>query len=56
MYLAFLDIKKAYDKVNGSIIIYILEKKGFPSKLCKLINRMYENAKSKFIFGKDETD
>ena len=56
LYLAFLDIEKAYDKVNRSTLIYTLEKLGFPSKLCKLINSMYKNTKSKFFFGDIETD
>ena len=51
LYLAFLDIEKAYDKVNRKTLIYILNKIGLPQKIVNLISSIYRNTKSKYIFG-----
>ena len=47
LYLAFLDIEKAYDKVNRQTLIYILGKLGCPKKYCELIKGMYTGTKAK---------
>ena len=41
LYLAFLDIEKAYDRVNRETLIYILDKLGFSTNICYLIKSMY---------------
>ena len=41
LYLSFLDIEKAYDRVNRETLIYILDKLGFSTNICYLIKSMY---------------
>lgn len=54
--LAFLDIEKAYDKINRKTLRTVIEKLGIPTKICNLIMGMYRNTKAKFIFGDIVTD
>ena len=54
--MAFLDIEKAYDRLNRKTLLIVLEKLGIPVKIRNLIKGMYENTKSKFIFGDIVTD
>lgn len=56
LYLAFLDIEKAYDKVNRQTLIYVLDKLGIPRKISNLVKGMYTNTKAKYIFGDIETE
>ena len=56
LYIGFLDIEKAYDRVNRDTLTYVLKKIGFPSKIYNIINSMYRNTKSKFTFGEIESD
>ena len=39
--ISFLDIQKAYDRVNRETLIYILDKLGFSTNICYLIKSMY---------------
>ena len=55
LYLAFLDIEKAYDKVNRRTLVSLLGHVGLHPKLTKLIEGMYANTKAKYIFGDIET-
>ena len=56
LYLAFLDIEKAYDKVNRHTLIQVLTSLGFHSKLCNIIKSMYTNTRARYIFGDIETN
>ena len=56
IFFAFLDIEKAYDKLNRRTLLIVLEKLGIPIKIRNLIKGMYENTKAKFIFGDVITD
>ena len=49
-------MKTDYDKVNRKTLVYLFEKLGFLSKICKLIQSMYVNTKSEFNYGGIETD
>ena len=56
LFLAFLDIEKAYDKVNREQLMFVLRKLGIPGKIRRIINGMYKRTKAKYIFGDIETD
>ena len=56
LYLVFLDIEKAYDKMDRRSLMIVLEKLGVPRKIKNLLKGMYENTKAKYIFGDIETD
>ena len=49
-------MKTDHDKVNRKTLVYLFEKLGFLSKICKLIQSMYVNTKSEFNYGGIETD
>ena len=55
LFIAFLDIEKAYDNVNREILQVVLRKLGVPEKYRKLIKGMYTNTKVKYVFGNIET-
>jgi hypothetical protein len=54
--ITFLDIKKAYDRVNRSILWERMEKIGLPKDLIQLIKRIYEGSNYTYQLGKIETD
>ena len=56
LYIAFMDIEKAYDRVNRRTLNHILINLGFPQKISNIIRTMYRNTKSKFLLGDIETD
>ena len=56
LFLAFLDVEKAYDKMNRDHLMFVLRKLGIPEKLRRIINGMYTRTKAKYIFGDIETD
>ncbi len=41
LYMAFIDLKKAYDSVSRSLLMDILRAEGLPEKLVVLIERLY---------------
>jgi len=41
-FVVFVDLVKAFDTINHKLMILVLEKYGFPPKLRKTIERMYE--------------
>ena len=56
LFLSFLDVEKAYDKLNRRTLLIVLEKLGVPSKIRNLIRGMYLKTKARFIFGDIMTD
>ena len=56
LFLAFLDVEKAYDKMNREQLMFVLRKLGIPEKIRKIIKGMYTRTKAKYIFGDIETD
>ena len=55
-YFAFLDIEKAYDRVNRRILCKVLEKCGVSDKLIKIISSMYVDTKARYVLGEIETE
>ena len=56
LYLCFLDIEKAYDRVNREILWKVLDKVGLSEKIVKIIRSMYEDTKAIYRLGTLETD
>ena len=55
-YLAFLDIEKAYDRVNRQVLCKVLKKCGMSEKIVRIIESMYENTRAKYALGDIETE
>jgi hypothetical protein len=55
-YLAFLDISKAFDKVDRNRIFSLLWDKGIQAKAWCMVKMLYEHVDSKVIFGDFESD
>ena len=56
LYLGFLDIEKAYDRVNRRQLCAVLEKVGLSEKIVNIVRSMYEDTKAKYRLGNLETD
>ena len=54
-YFAFLDLEKAYDKIDRGILCKVLIGVGFSDKIVNIIKDMYTNTKTKFNLGVLET-
>ena len=55
-YFAFLDIEKAYDRVNREILCMVLNKCGVSEKIVRIIESMYVNTRAKYALGNVETE
>jgi len=55
LYLAFLDIEKAYDKVNRHLMWKLLETIGLSDKIINIIKSLYVDTKAKFTLGDIES-
>ena len=55
-YFAFLDLEKAYDKINRDILFRVIAHLGFSDKIVRIIASMYRGTKSKFNLGYLETE
>ena len=55
-YVAFLDIEKAYDRVNRGILCKVLRKVGFSERIVSIIESMYVNTKAKYTLNEVESD
>ena len=56
LYLGFLDIEKAYDRVNRKLLCTVLEKVGLSRKIVNIIRSMYEDTRAVYVLGDLETD
>ena len=54
-YLAFLDIEKAYDRVDRRMLCKVLDEVGVSGKIVRIIRSMYENTRALFSMGDLET-
>ena len=55
-YFAFLDIEKAYDRVNREILCKVLSKCGMSQKMVNIIRSMYVNTRARYMLGDIESD
>ena len=55
-YFAFLDIEKAYDRVNRQVLCKVLKKCGMSEKVVRIIESMYVNTKARYTLGDIETE
>jgi exonuclease III len=56
LFMAFLDITKAYDKVDRDILWHKLEKMGIPGKLIRLVQESYKDPRGTATFQGATTD
>ena len=56
MYLAFLDIEKAYDRVNREILCKLLERVCMSKKVVDIITSLYEGTRAIYRLGEIETE
>ena len=55
LYLAFLDIEKAYDTVNRDRLLSLLHHIGMDTKIVKVIENLYKDNEVKFSLGSVST-
>ena len=48
-YVAFIDLEKAFDKVWGSAIFYLLWRRGIRGKLWRIMHKLNNNQKTRAI-------
>jgi hypothetical protein len=53
-YVLFVDLVKAYDMVNHSLLFRILKKYGIPEELVEVVERMYKDCKVHVQVGKEK--
>ena len=51
LYLGFLDIEKAYDRVNRERLGRVLEKIGLSAKVVNIVRSMYVDTRAKYSLG-----
>ena len=56
IYLAFLDLSKAFDRVWRDGLFYLLWKNGIQGKCWKLLKSLYSKVSNKVLFGQHETE
>ena len=56
LYLAFLDLSKAFDRVWRDGLFALLWENGIKGKCWRLLRKMYEKVENKVIFGDFESD
>ena len=56
LYLGFLDIEKAYDRVNREMLCRVLEKVGLCEKIVNIVRSMYVDTKARYKQGNIKTD
>ena len=55
-YFAFLDIEKAYDRVDREMLGRVLSRCGVSEKIVRIISSMYVNTRAKYALGDIETE
>jgi len=56
LYLAFIDISKAYDSIQRSLIWLALKKIGLPPKLIKMIQVIYQSNECRVRIEGNDSD
>ena len=56
LYLGFLNIKKAYDRINREMLCRVLEKVGLSEKTVNIVRSMYVDTKARYGLRNIETD
>ena len=56
LYICYIDIEKAYDKVDREVLFKVLEKVGLPVKVINIIRSLYRDTKALYSLGEFETD
>lgn len=56
LFVAFIDFRAAFDRVDRNLLIDKLEKKGIQGKMLGMIEKMYSNTKNEIITGKGKTE
>ena len=56
LYLGFLDIEKAYDRVNRGMLCSVLERVGLSEKIVNIIKSMYVGTRAIYRLGNLETE
>ena len=56
MYIAFIDMEKAYDRVDRRKLFEIIRMYGIDERLVSLIERVYEDNRVKFELGRHKTE
>ena len=56
LYLGFLNIEKAYDRLNREMFCGVLEKVGLSEKIVNIAKSMYVDIKARYRLGNIETD
>ena len=56
VFFAFIDIEKAYDRVDREILCDVLVNCGVTEKIVKIVRSLYRNTKAKYRLGNIESD
>ena len=51
LYMCFVDLEKAFDRVPRKVIAWAMRKKGLPEKMVRAVMSLYEDAKTKVKVG-----
>ena len=53
LYMCFVDLEKAFDRVPRNVMQWVLRKKGLPEILVKAVMSLYEGSKTKVKVGSE---
>ena len=56
MYVAFLDVEKAYDRVKRDILYSVLERLGMSEKIVSIVRSLYRETRAIYTLGNIRTD
>ena len=56
LYMCFVDLEKAFDRVPRKVIEWALRKRGVNERLVRAVMRLYEGAKTKVNVGGGMSD
>ena len=56
MFIAFVDLEKAYDRIPRDIIFWSLRKRGVTEKMVKVVASLYQGCKTKVICAAGESE
>ena len=56
LYMVFVDLEKAFDRIPSDLIWWSLGKKGVPEEYVKIVQDMYRSSKTQVVTQKGETE